>query len=418
MTALSERLKNAWNAFNNRDSTSYFQNGGYSVSYGGSYRPWKSHYTAPSNRSILMVIYNQIAVDCSQINIRHVRLDEDGNYKSIINDSLNRILTLEANIDQSGREFIRDAVISMLEEGVIALVPIETDVDPMKTDSYKVYESRVGKIVEWYPRQILVEVYNDLTGDRERILVDKRCTPIIENPFYSIMNEPNSTLQQLKAVLAQISTTNGINSSGKLDLIVQLPYPVRNESREKQAEQRRKSIEDQLNGATYGIAYIDGAEKIIQLNRSVENNLWEQRNDLIKELFNEMGLSSGIFDGSADEATLLNYYNRTIEPIVTAISEGIERKWISRTAQSQNQAIRYFKDPFKLVPVAQLAEIADKFTRNMITTSNEFRSIIGFKPADDPEANKLMNHNLNQPTEIEEKTVEISKSEERRNEDE
>lgn len=418
MTALSERLKNAWNAFNNRDSTSYFQNGGYSVSYRGSYRPWKSHYTAPSNRSILMVIYNQIAVDCSQINIRHVRLDEDGNYKSIINDSLNRILTLEANIDQTGREFIRDAVISMLEEGVIALVPIETDVDPMKTDSYKVYESRVGKIVEWYPREILVEVYNDLTGNRERILVDKRCTPIIENPFYSIMNEPNSTLQQLKAVLAHISTTNGINSSGKLDLIVQLPYPVRNESREKQAEQRRKSIEDQLNGATYGIAYIDGAEKIVQLNRSVENNLWEQRNDLIKELFNEMGLSSGIFDGSADEATLLNYYNRTIEPIITAISEGIERKWISRTAQSQNQAIRYFKDPFKLVPVAQLAEIADKFTRNMITTSNEFRSIIGFKPADDPEANKLMNHNLNQPTEVEEKTIEISKSEERRNEDE
>lgn len=401
MTALSDRIKNAWNAFRSRDSTSEFQNPGYSVSYSGDYRPWRGSYSIFNDRSIIRTIYNQIAVDCAAINLLHVRLNDEGKYESTINDSLNRAMTLEANIDQSGKELIRDLVVSLLEEGAVALVPVVTDINPNYSDSYKVYEIRVGKILDWFPKKVRVEVYNDITGQREQIIVEKRYTPIIENPFYLIMNEPNSTLQQLRQVNSQIGEDNGIKSGGKIDLLVQLPFKLKGDLRQKEAEERRKTIEDQLNGGSYGIAYIDSTEHVIQLNRAVENNLWEQRKDLINQLFSEMGMAPTIFDGTADEATLLNYYNRTIEPIMSAISDNIERKWISLTAQSQGQAIRYFKDPFKLVPVSQLAEIADKFTRNAIMTSNEFRSVIGMKPFDDPKADMLINHNLNQPVENE-----------------
>lgn len=410
MTALSERFKNAWHAFNGRDSTSSFQNEGYPVGYVGSYYPRRS-YSIYNDKSIVMTIYTQIAVDCAAININHVRLNEEGTYEETIKDSLNRALTLEANIDQTGKELIRDIVISMLDEGVVALVPTVTDVNPNRTDSYKVYEIRTAKILAWFPRQVQVELLNDQTGQRQTLMVEKRYTPIIENPFYPIMNEPNSTLQQLKRVLAQINDTNDLASSGKLDLIIQLPYPVKNPIKKEQAEARRKNIEDQLNGAQHGIVYIDGTEKVIQLNRAVENNLWEQRNDLIKQLFSEMGMSPAIFDGTADEETLLNYYNRTIEPIVSAITDNIERKWISRTAQAQGQAIRYYQDPFKLIPVSKLAEIVDKFTRNAVMSSNEFRSVIGMKRVDDPKADMLINHNLNQPEEVEQKAKEENSNE-------
>lgn len=414
MTALRDRFKNAWHAFNGRDPTPKFQNNSYSVSYSSGHRPWQGSYSIYNDRSIIRTIYNQIAVDCAAINLLHVRLNEEGKYESTIDDSLNRAMTLEANIDQSGKEFIRDVVISLLEEGAVALVPVVTDINPNYSDGYKVYEIRVGKILDWFPKDVRVEVYNDSTGQKEQIIVEKRYTPIVENPFYLIMNEPNSTLQQLKHVNSQINEDNGLKSSGKIDLLIQLPYKLKSDLQKQEAERRRKSIEDQLNGGTYGIGYIDSTEHVIQLNRAVENNLWEQRKDLINQLFSEMGMAPTIFDGTADEATLLNYYNRTIEPIMSAISDNIERKWISRTAQSQRQAIRYFKDPFKLVPVSQLAEIADKFTRNAIMTSNEFRSVIGMKPFDDPKANMLINHNLNQPAEVEEaakKEDENSKSE-------
>lgn len=414
MTALSERFKNAWHAFNGRDPTPKFQNNSYSISYSSGHRPWQGSYSIYNDRSIIRTIYNQIAVDCAAINLLHVRLNEEGKYESTIDDSLNRAMTLEANIDQSGKEFVRDVVISLLEEGAVALVPVVTDINPNYSDGYKVYEIRVGKILDWFPKDVRVEVYNDNTGQKEQIIVEKRYTPIIENPFYLIMNEPNSTLQQLKQVNSQINEDNGLKSGGKIDLLIQLPYKLKGDLRKQEAEERRKNIEDQLSSGPYGIGYIDSTEHVIQLNRAVENNLWEQRKDLINQLFSEMGMAPTIFDGTADEATLLNYYNRTIEPIMSAISDNIERKWISRTAQSQKQAIRYFKDPFKLVPVSQLAEIADKFTRNAIMTSNEFRSVIGMKPFNDPKANMLINHNLNQPAEVEEaakKEDENSKSE-------
>lgn len=414
MSVLSERLKNAWNAFSGRDPTPKFQNNSYSISYSSGHRPWQGSYSIYNDRSIIRTIYNQIAVDCAAINLLHVRLNEEGKYESTIDDSLNRAMTLEANIDQSGKEFVRDVVISLLEEGAVALVPVVTDINPNYSDGYKVYEIRVGKILDWFPKDVRVEVYNDNTGQKEQIVVEKRYTPIIENPFYLIMNEPNSTLQQLKQVNSQINEDNGVKSGGKIDLLIQLPFKLKGDLRKREAEERIKSIEDQLSNNPYGIGYIDSTEHVIQLNRAVENNLWEQRKDLINQLFSEMGMAPTIFDGTADEATLLNYYNRTIEPIMSAISDNIERKWISRTAQSQRQAIRYFKDPFKLVPVSQLAEIADKFTRNAIMTSNEFRSVIGMKPFDDPKANMLINHNLNQPAEVEEaakKEDENSKSE-------
>lgn len=394
MASLGERLRRSWNVFRNPDIYSYASMGAIS-----SVRVDRPRLTSVNGRTIVNSIYNQIAVDCAAIDIRHVRLNEDGKYLKTIQSNLNNALCLSANIDQSGRDLIRDIVISMLDEGSVALVPVVTDEDPTNTESYEVCEIRTGKVVEWLPRQVRVEVYNEFIGRKERILLEKRLVPIIENPFYLIMNEPNSTAQRLNRILSQVDRANDESTSGKLDLIIQLPYAVRSDLKRQQAEQRRKDIETQLTGSKYGIAYTDVSEKVIQLNRSLENNLWGQAKDLQAQLFNELGFSQAIFDGTADEKTMLNYYNRTIEPIVSAISIEIERKWLSQTARTQRQGIRYFKDPFKLVPVSQIAEIADKFTRNEIMTSNEIRAVIALPPVDDPKANMLINSNLNQSEE-------------------
>lgn len=396
MAPVRERFKNAWHAFLNRDPTPIWN---YQMGYATSFRPDRTKLSRSNLKSIVASVYNQIAVDCASITIQHVRLDENDKYLETIDDSLNRALTKEANIDQTGKELVMDIVMSMLDEGCVAVVPMVVDINPSDTDSYKIYELRTGKIIQWRPYHVLVEIYNDLTGEKVQKWFEKRTTAIIENPFYSIMNEPNSTAKRLIRVLNQLDRTNEENSAGKIDLIVQLPYVIKGEARMKQAEQRRKDIEAQLTGSQYGIAYIDGTEKVIQLNRGVENNLWTQAKELQEDLYNQLGFSTSIFDGTADEQTMLNYNNRTIEPIMSAIVENMERKWISKTAQTQRQAIRFFKDPFKLVPVGQIAEISDKFTRNEIMTSNEIRSVIGMKPANDPKADELRNANLNHPDE-------------------
>ena len=408
MPNIGSSLKKTWNAFISRlptrttweipeDVTEYKFYPPQQTIYGSASRPDRMHFTRANAKSIVTYIYNRIAVDCAQINIRHVRLDEfEGRYKETLNTSLNYCLSHSANIDQTGRAFIQDAVMSMFDEGCVALVPTDTDgEDPRYGDSYKVEAVRTGRIKEWYPTQVRVEVYNDLTGKKEEVLLPKKCVAIIENPFYATMNESNSTAQRLIRVLNQLDRTNEQNSAGKLDLIIQLPYVVRNDAKREQAEQRRRDIEAQLTGSQYGIAYTDGTERITQLNRAVENNLWTQAKDLLADLYNQLGLTEAIFNGTADEQTMLNYYNHTIEPILSAITEEMERKWLSQTARTQLQAIRFFRDPFKLVPVNDLAEIADKFTRNEIMTSNEIRSVIGLKPSDDPRANELINSNLN-----------------------
>lgn len=392
--AVGERFKNAWNAFLGRDPT--YRQTGY---YGSYYRPDRYRLSRGNDRSLVTSIYNQIAVDCSSIDIKHVRLDDEGNYKETMNSSLNRALTLEANIDQTGRDLIRDSVLTLLEQGCVAIVPVDTTKDPDKTDSYEIITLRAGKVIEWFPNEVLVELYNQLNGQKQQILLQKGYVAIVENPFYAIMNEPNSTAQRLIRVLNQLDRTNEENSAGKLDLIVQLPYPIRSPAKRKFAEDRRKDIEAQLTGSQYGIAYTDVSEKVIQLNRGIENNLWVQAKELKEDLYSELGFSPAIFNGTADEKTFLNYYNRTIEPIMSSIAENMERKWLSLTAQSQKQAIRYFRDPFKLIPVEQVAEIGDKFTRNEIMTSNEVRSKVGLKPSDDPKADELRNANLNHPDE-------------------
>lgn len=398
MPSLGERLKNSWNAFLGRDPTKEI-NKYYETAYGGSsYRPDRIRLSRGNERSIVTSIYNQIAVDVSQVNIKHVRVNQNNQFIEIINSDLNHALTISANIDQTGRALLKDLVLSMFDEGVVAVVPVVTSVDPLD-GSYKIYELRIGKIIEWFPRNVRVEIYNDITGKKQQIVVEKQWTAIIENPFYSIMNEPNSTLQRLIRILNQIDRLNEKNSAGKLDLIVQVPYPIKLQARKEQAEMRRREIEEQLTGSQYGIAYTDVTEKIVQLNRPLENNLWEQAKDLIQQLYNQLGFSPTIFDGTADESAMLNYNNRTITPIVSAITEEMERKWLSQTAITQGQAIRFFTDPFKLVPVADLAEIADKFTRNEIMSSNEIRAVIGMQPSDDPKADMLINSNLNQSNE-------------------
>lgn len=388
-----ERFKSAYNAFMGRAPTNTgFYYGGYGE------RPDRTRHRIQNERSFINSIYNRIAVDASSIDIKHVRLDEDGNYKNTIKDSLNRVFSLESNVDQTGRALITDLVYSMLDEGCVALFPSHMSADPYYTDSYEVLEARVAKIVEWYPKHVKIEAYNEDTGKREQVDVEKRFVPIIENPFYSIMNEPSSTLQRLIRVLNQLDKVNEQNSSGKMDLIVQLPFLVKTEARKKIAEERRKNIEAQLTGSQYGIAYIDGSEKVIQLNRAVENNLWNQAKELKEDLLNQMGLVIEIINGTADEKTMQNYYSRFVEPILTAIIEEIERKWLSRTAQSQGQGIRFFRDPFKLVPVTSLADIGDTFIRNRIMTANEMRTkAIGLPPSDNPQANELVNPNLNEP---------------------
>lgn len=406
MASPLDRFKSAYNAFMGRDPTqkTYY--------YGSSgSRPDRTRHRIQNERSIINSIYNRISVDGASIDVKHVRLDDDGYYVETIKGPLNRVLTMEANIDQTGRSMILDLIYSMLDEGCVALFPTDLTTDPNTTDSYEVIEARVGKIVEWFPKHIRVEVYNEENGRKEQLFVEKRYVPIIENPFYQIMNEPNSTLQRLIRVLNQLDRINEQNSAGKMDLIVQIPYPVKNDTKRKYAEDRRKSIEAQLTGSQYGIAYIDGTERVIQLNRPAENNLWNQAKELKEDLFNQMGLTMEILNGTADDKTMVNYYSRIIEPILTAIVEEIERKWISRTAQSQKQGIRFFRDPFKLVPVGDLAEISDKLTRNEIMSSNDIRVRIGLPPSKDPKADQLINSNLNQPEEKESKVVREEKEE-------
>ena len=392
--SFGSRLKHAWNAFFNRDPTVYKDIGG---SY--SYRPDRPRFSRGNEKSIVTSVYNRIALDVAAINIQHVRLDENGRFLTSMKTNLNDCLTLEANLDQTSRAFFQDVVISMFDEGCVAIVPVETSADPDKTDSYDIYSLRTGKILEWFPKHVRVRVYNELTGKKEDILRSKDSVAIIENPLYAVINEPNSTMQRLIRKLNLLDIIDEQSSAGKLDLIIQLPYVIKTEARRQQAETRRKNIENQLAGSKYGIAYTDGTERITQLNRPVENNLMKQIEYLTNLLYSQLGLTQTIMDGSADDKTMLNYYNRTIEPIVSAIVDEMKRKFLTKTARSQLQSIWFFRDPFKLVPVADLAEIADKFTRNEIMTSNEIRQIVGMKPSKDPRADELRNKNLSEPSE-------------------
>ena len=394
---LRDRLAHAWNAFTGRDPTHLATQ----VTYGSSssYRPDRVRLTGGNERSIVTTIYNRIAVDVSAVNIRHVKTDDDGNYKEEIDSGLNNILSVEANLDQTYREFIRDIVISLFDEGCIALVPIDTDIEPINSGAYDILSMRTGRITEWFPDRVRVNVYNEKKGRKEDLILFKRQVAIIENPFYAVMNEPNSTLQRLIRTLTRIDRTDEANSSGKLDLIIQLPYPIKSPLRKEQAEVRRKEIEAQLTGSKYGIAYTDGTERITQLNRAVENNLWTQAQDLTSMLYNQLGITQAILDCTADDKTMNNYMNNTIEPILSAIVDEMNRKFLTKTARTQHQKIMYFMDPFKLIPVSQLADIADKFTRNEILSSNEMRAIIGKKPVDTERANELVNKNINQSNE-------------------
>lgn len=386
------RLKHAWNVFMNRDPTLYYRE----LGMGYSYRPDRPRFTRGNERSIVTSVYNRIALDVAAINIQHVRLDNDGRFLSVIESSLNQCLSLAANADQTGRAFLQDVVMSMMDEGCVAIVPVDTDDDPDVTGSYKIETMRTGKILDWYPEYVKVRVYNERTGRKEDVLVSKSTVAIVENPLYAVINEPNSTMQRLIRKLNLLDVVDEQSSSGKLDLIIQLPYVIKTEARRQQAEQRRKDIETQLSGSKYGIAYTDGTERITQLNRSVENNLMKQIEYLTSMLYSQLGITQSILDGTADEKTMLNYYNRTIEPIISAIVDEMKRKFLTKTARSQLQSISFFRDPFKLVPVADLSEIADKFTRNEIMSSNEFRQIIGMKPSADPKADELRNKNLSE----------------------
>lgn len=391
----SSRIKHAWNAFTNRDPT----NLPYNSASGSYYRPDRVRLTRGNERSIVTSIFNRIALDVAAINIYHCRLDKDDRFSEIVDSSLNSCLSLEANIDQTSRAFFQDVIMSMFDEGCVAIIPVDTSEDPNDSNSYKIHTIRTGKIVKWYPYHVRVEAYNDRTGKKEEIDLPKSTVAIVENPLYAVMNEPNSTLQRLMRKLVLLDAVDEQTSSGKLDLIIQLPYVVKSQARKDQANQRREEIEQQLSGSRYGIAYTDGTEKITQLNRPVENNLMKQIEYLTSMLYSQLGITQSILDGTADEATMLNYYTRTIEPIVSAIVDEMKRKFLTKTARTQKQTIMFFRDPFKLVPVNQLAEIADKFTRNEILSSNEFRQIVGRKPSNDPKADQLVNSNISQPTE-------------------
>ena len=392
---IKDRVKHAWNAFFNRDPTTHYRDLGSSSSY----RPDRPRLSRGNERSIVTSVYNRIAMDVAAIDIRHVKLDENGRYISTIKSTLNDCLSLEANIDQTARAFIQDVAMSMLDEGVVAIVPVDTSRDPDVTDSYNILTMRTGKIVEWYPENVKVNVYNERTGRREDITVPKKTVAIIENPFYAIMNEPNSTMKRLVRKLNLLDAIDEQSSSGKLDIIIQLPYIIKTEARKLQAEQRRKDIEQQLSGSKYGIAYTDGTERITQLNRPVENNLMKQIEFLTSMLYGQLGITQGVLDGTADEKTMLNYNNRSVKPCVTAIVDGMKRTFLTKTARSQMQSIMFFSNPFELVPVTELPNIADTFTRNEIMSSNEFRQIIGMKPSSDPKADELRNKNLSAPTE-------------------
>lgn len=390
--SISSRFKRAWNAFTGSDSTDY-RNLGYGYS---SYRMDRPRRSFGNDRSIVTPIYNRIALDVSSLDFRHVKLDENSRFTSSIEDGLNHCLTVEANIDQTARSFIQDAVISMLDEGCVAIVPVDTTSDPNVSGSYDVLTMRVGQVLDWYPQHIRVRLYNERTGQKEDIIVSKKAVAIVENPMFSVMNEPNSTMQRLIRKLSLLDAIDEQSGSGKLDLIIQLPYTIKTEARRQQADNRRKEIEAQLSGTKYGIAYTDGTEKITQLNRPINNNLMSQIEYLTSMLYSQLGFTQSILDGTADEKTMLNYNNRIIEPIASAIVDGMKRTFLTKTARTQGQSIVYFRDPFTLVPVNDIAEIADKFTRNEIMTSNEIRQVIGMKPSDDPKADELRNKNLNE----------------------
>lgn len=391
---IGSRLKKAWNVFFNRDPTVYQKN---YYSSGSSYRPDVVRFTRGNERSIVTSVYNRIAIDASVVNIVHARLDDNDRFLEEIDDPLNDCLTLEANKDQTARAFRQDIFEVMMDKGVVAIVPIDLSDNPNTTGSHDILTMRAGEIVEWFPNKVRINVYNDITGRKEEVILDKSKVGIVQNPLYAVMNEPNSTLQRLIRKLNMLDVVDEQSSSGKLDLIIQLPYIIKTEARRQQAEQRRKDIEMQLSGSKYGIAYTDGTEHITQLNRSVENNLLKQVEYLQTMLYSQLGITTSVMDGTADEKTMLNYHNRTIEPMVSAVVDEMKRKFLTKTARSQKQSILMFKDPFKLVPVGEIAEMADKFTRNEIMTSNEFRQIVGMKPADDPRADELLNKNISQP---------------------
>lgn len=392
--SIGSRLKHAWNAFiTNRDPTRYIQ----SLGPGFSSRPDRPRLSRGNERTIVTSIYNRIALDVAGISIKHCRLDDNGRYVSEVNSGLNNCLNLEANIDQTGRAFIQDVVLSMFDEGCVAIVPVDTTLNPKDTNSYDIQTMRTGKIVEWYKHDIKVRIYNDKIGEKQEIILPKNQVAIVENPLYAVINEPNATMQRLIKKLRLLDVSDERTLSGKLDLIIQLPYSTRTDVKKEQAERRRETLESQLVNSKYGIAYADATEKIIQLNRSVENNLMSQIEYLINQLYSQLGLTQSVMDGTADEKTMLNYNNRTIEPIIAAIVDEMKRKFLTKTARTQGQSIMYFKDPFKLVPVNDIAEIADKFTRNEIMTSNEIRQIVGMKPSSDPKADELVNSNISQP---------------------
>ena len=391
--SFGSRLKHAWNAFTGNVQMNYRDLG---MSY--SYRADRPRMSRGNERSIVTSVYNRIALDVAALNVQHVRLDENGRFLSVIDDGLNNCLTLEANVDQTARSFVQDVVISMFDEGSVAIVPVDTTTDPNVSGSYDIQSLRVGQILDWYPQYIRARVYNEQTGRKEDIVVPKSAVAIIENPLYAVINEPNSTMQRLIRKLNLLDVIDEQSGSGKLDLIIQLPYVIKTEARRQQAENRRKDIENQLSGSKYGIAYTDGTEHITQLNRSVNNNLMSQIEYLTSMLYSQLGITQSILDGTADEKTMLNYNNRTIEPIISAIVDEMKRKFLTKTARSQHQSISFFRDPFKLVPVNDIAEIADKFTRNEIMTSNEIRQVVGMKPSEDPRADELRNKNLSAPS--------------------
>lgn len=387
---LITRIQRGWNAFRNRDPTTDYRD--YGESY--YYRPDRPMFTRGNERSIATSVYNRIALDASSIVIQHVRIDENSRFSSVINSGLNNCLNLDANLDQTGRAFLQDVVMSMLDEGCVALIPVITDVNPDDTSSYEILSMRTGRIIEWRPAHVKVRAYNELTGRKEDLILPKSTVAIVENPLYAVINEPNSTMQRLIRKLSLLDVTDEQTASGKLDLIIQLPYVIKTPARQQQAEDRRKAIEMQLASSKYGIAYTDGTERITQLNRPAENNLMKQIEYLTNLLYSQLGITQTIMDGTADDKTMLNYYSRTIEPIVSAIVDELKRKFLTKTARSQGQSIMFFRDPFKLVPVNDLAELADKFTRNEIMTSNEIRQIVGMKPSDDPKADELKNSNI------------------------
>lgn len=400
--SFGSRLKHAWNAFTGNVQMNYRDLG---MSY--SYRADRPRMSRGNERSIVTSVYNRIALDVAALNVQHVRLDENGRFLSVIDDGLNNCLTLEANVDQTARSFIQDVVVSMFDEGSVAIVPVDTTTDPNVSGSYDIQSLRVGQILDWYPQHIRARVYNEQTGRKEDIVVPKSAVAIIENPLYAVINEPNSTMQRLIRKLNLLDVIDEQSGSGKLDLIIQLPYVIKTEARRRQAENRRKDIENQLSGSKYGIAYTDGTEHITQLNRSVNNNLMSQIEYLTSMLYSQLGITQSILDGTADEKTMLNYNNRTIEPIISAIVDEMKRKFLTKTARSQHQSISFFRDPFKLVPVNDIAEIADKFTRNEIMTSNEIRQVVGMKPSDDPRADELRNKNLSAPSDSNQQSEEM-----------